>query len=119
MSNLPTVPTSPIHPDLIRDIAMDISKDVAAYVEYMYPNAVAAASSSFLLSVRNCTFNKIMAALAVTDDADIRRRIEEHKIHRRRQRAAWKKIRAGAYYPGMSEEEFIMVRDSNMMESDL
>ena len=36
-----------------------------------------------LLSVRNCTYNEIIAALAVTDEAAILERLAERKRHRR------------------------------------
>jgi len=46
--------------DEIRAVAMEIGKQVAFHIESMYPEAVRAASSTFLLSVRNCTHNAIM-----------------------------------------------------------
>ncbi len=55
--------TAPLSRDIIREIAMDIGKAVAAHIEIMYPNAVAATSRTMLLSVRNTAFNEIMAAL--------------------------------------------------------
>ncbi len=85
--------SQPIPRDLVKEIAMDIGKELAAYIEYMYPDAVKAASSTFLLSVRNCTYNAIMAALETTDEAEIRRRLETHKAFRRKHRAFWKKHR--------------------------
>jgi hypothetical protein len=66
-----------------KEIAMDIGKDLAAYIEGQYPETVKAASSTFLLSVRNCTYNKIMAALKETDPARIRERLKENARHRR------------------------------------
>jgi hypothetical protein len=46
--------------ELLKEVAMDIGKQVAHHIETMYPEAVKAASSTFLLSVRNCTYNEIM-----------------------------------------------------------
>ena len=86
-------PAQPIPRDLIKEIAMDIGKDTAAYIEYMYPDAVKAASSTLLLSVRNSVYNDIMAALEITDEAAIRARLEAHKVFRRQQRAFWKRHR--------------------------
>lgn len=87
-------PPAPLSQDIIREIAMDIGKAVAAHIETMYPAAVEAASSTMLLSVRNCTFNEIMAALETTDEEEIRARLARRKQFRRQQRAVWKAIRA-------------------------
>jgi hypothetical protein len=59
----------------------------------MYPAAVAAASSTFLLSVRNCVHNEIMAALDTIDEEAIRTRLETRKRFRRQHRAAWRRLR--------------------------
>lgn len=81
--------------DLVKDIAMDIGKDVCAYVEVMYPEAVKAASSTFLLSLRNSIHNEIMAALdGPIDEASIRARLAARKKWRRDFKAQWKKRRA-------------------------
>ncbi|MTJ93886.1 MAG: hypothetical protein F8N36_13660 [Desulfovibrio sp.] len=96
-AQVPAVPGSepaPFSPDLVKEIAMDIGKAVAAHIEMMYPAAVEATSKSMLLSVRNCVFNEIMAALNTTDEDEIRRRLAERKLHRRRHKAAWNKIRS-------------------------
>jgi hypothetical protein len=78
---------------LVREIAMDIGKEVAAHIETMYPDAVAAASSTFLLSVRNCVHNEIIDALDTIDEAAIRARLEHRKQFRRKHRAAYRKLR--------------------------
>lgn len=78
---------------LVREIAMDIGKEVAAHIETMYPKAVEAASSTFLLSVRNCVHNEIIAALDTVDETAIRERLERRKRDRRRHRAVYRKIR--------------------------
>lgn len=86
---------------------MDIGKDVCAYIEVMYPQAVKATSSSFLLSVRNSIHNEIMAALETTDEAGIRSRLAERKKFRREWKAQWKRIRSmpdlGAKQEGVDE----------------
>lgn len=79
--------------ELVKAIAMDIGKEVAAYIEVMYPKAVEATSSTFLLSVRNSIYNEIMAAIDVNDAGQITGRIKERKEFRRRWKAAYKKIR--------------------------
>jgi hypothetical protein len=78
---------------LVKEIAMDIGKELAAHIEQQYPAAVVATSSTFLLSVRNCTHNQIMAALDATDEGEIRDRLARRKKERRELRAAWRRIR--------------------------
>jgi hypothetical protein len=78
---------------LIREIAMDIGKNVVAYIEVMYPNAIKACSSTFKLSVRNSIYNEIMAAIDVTDEGQIIARLGDRKKFRRQWTAAWRKIR--------------------------
>jgi hypothetical protein len=92
-AKLPALPQQPIPRDLIKEIAMDIGKDLVAYIEIQYPDAIKATSSTFSLSIRNHVYNDIMAALEVTDEGAIRERLAGHKQHRRQQRAAWKRIR--------------------------
>lgn len=94
-ATVPAVPAQPIARDVVKDIAMDIGKAVAAYIEVQYPAAVSSTRSTFLLSVRNCTYNEIMAALETTDEGAIRRRLAERKAFRRKWRAQWRKIRKG------------------------
>lgn len=86
-------PIAAISPDLIKEMAMDIGKGVVAYIEVMYPEAIKATSSTFRLSVRNRIYNKIMSALEVTGEDEIKNRLAAHKAHRRQQKAAWKHIR--------------------------
>ena len=79
--------------DLIRKVAMDIGKEVAVHIETMYPDAVAYTSKTLLISVRNSIYNEIMAAIQVNDEGKIIARLEGRKTFRRRQKAAYKKIR--------------------------
>jgi hypothetical protein len=79
---------------LVKEIAMDIGKEVVAYIEVMYPKAIEATSSTFKLSVRNCIFNQIMAAIQVTDEGKIKARLKDRKKFRRWWTAAYRKIRA-------------------------
>jgi hypothetical protein len=59
--------------DTVKKMAMEIGKDVAFYIETQFPEAVSAASSSFLLSLRNHTYNSIMGAIQsnFTEDQQI------------------------------------------------
>ena len=77
--------------DMIKAVAMDIGKQVAHHIETMYPEAVKAASSTFLLSVRNCTHNEIMGW--IDTDIDAEKLLTFHDRFRRYIRAQYKKIR--------------------------
>lgn len=93
-----SAPESEAHPlpvDLIKEIAMDIGKDIAAHIEVMYPEAVKATSSTFLLSVRNHAYNEIMEAIRHNDPQKIRARLERNRKFRREWKASYKKLRAG------------------------
>jgi len=105
---LPALPPRPIPPDLVKEMAMDIGKEVAAYVERMFPQAVAVASSSFLLSIRNCTYNEIMAALADTDPIAIQNRLAVNKMTRRKLRALWKAARTVTPETPQAEVDLIL-----------
>src|ERR1700722_16044439 len=60
MADVPAIKTEgPWSRELVKEIAMDIGKEIAAYIEVMYPEAVKATSSTFLFSVRNGIFNEI------------------------------------------------------------
>lgn len=87
-----TVPAL-IQKDLVKEMAMDIGKEIAAHIERMYPKAVEATSRTMLLSVQNCAYNEIMAALAVTDADDIRNRLAQRKADRRKLKAMYRHIR--------------------------
>ena len=76
---------------LMSDMAMDIGKQVAHHIKTMYPEAVV--SSSFLVSVRNCTYNEIMAAIKVNEEGEIIRRITKRKERRRTETKLFKKMR--------------------------
>lgn len=77
---------------LIREIAMDIGKEVVHHIEIMYPKAIDATPSTFKLSVRNCVHNEIIAAIQVSDEGEIIARLAERKAFRRKIKAAWSKI---------------------------
>ena len=80
--------------DFLKLIAMDLGKSVAHHIEIMYPDAVSAASSTFLLSVRNHTHNEIMALLDSKGGITaMLRRIVERDAHRRKTKAVYRSIR--------------------------
>jgi hypothetical protein len=78
-----TADNIPLTRDLIKEIAMDIGKEVVDYVERMYPQAIEATTSTFKLSLRNCIHNEIMAAIQVNDEGKIIERLEYRKKFRR------------------------------------
>lgn len=92
MNNLPAKSGDPTEA-LVREIAMDIGKEVAAHIETMYPDAVTATSRNMLLSVRNTAFNEIMAAIKVNDEGEIIARLATRKKSRRKLKAIYRKIR--------------------------
>lgn len=78
---------------LLKGVAMDIGKEVVAYVERMYPQAVSASSSTFRLALRNSIYNEIMAAMKVTDPSEIQARIIANAKHRREMKRLWSRLR--------------------------
>ena len=78
---------------LVKGIAMDIGKEVVAYVEYMYPQAISASPSTFKLSLRNAIYTEIIAALEITDEAEILARLARRKKERRDFKRQWSLLR--------------------------
>lgn len=107
--NKALVPRTAIVPfdkdDLLKQVAMDIGKEVADYIERQYPEAVTATSSTFLLSVRNMIHNQIVSAVRDKkwvgdwEDGTLRPAaspeewLEWRRFTRRRIRAIWRKAR--------------------------
>lgn len=96
MSNDSTSPATrgPWSRELVKEIAMDIGKEVVAHIEIMYPDAIRATPSTFKLSVRNTVFNQIMAAIEVNDADQIATRLKERKAMRRKLGASYREMRA-------------------------
>lgn len=78
---------------LRKEIARDIALEVAHHIRIMYPDAVKAASSTFLLSVKGCVTNEVMGALAVDQAGPAIERLKRRAIHRREIQNAYRKIR--------------------------
>ena len=91
MSTLPVPAGDPVKA-LIKAIAMDIGKEVVAYVEWQYPEAIKAASSSFRLSLRDSIYNQILAAIEVSDEGQVIARLNRNSKTRRKFRAFRKKV---------------------------
>ena len=77
-------PADDLSTALIKAIAMDIGKEVVAYVERMYPQAVSATPSTFRLALRNSIYNQIIDAMKVTDETEVKARLEDRRKHRRK-----------------------------------
>ncbi len=90
---VPAPAEQPIPRDLLKDLAMDVGKEVAAYIERMYPKAVEAVSNTFLSSVRNCVHNEIVATMGLSSIGEIEQRLAQRKRDRRQLRAVWKAAR--------------------------
>lgn len=56
---------------LLKEIAMDIGKDVVAYICVMYPKAIEATPSTFPICVCNGIYNQIMAAFEIGNDGEL------------------------------------------------
>ena len=69
---------------LISEVAMDIGKDLVAYIYRMYPDVWNAMNSGAKLSFRNHVHNDIMSVLACRTEADYREWIERRKVARRK-----------------------------------
>lgn len=86
MSNLP----KPISPSLeiVRKIAMDVGKQVVAHIEHSHAEMFKAVASekSTKLSIRNATYNAIMAAVNAADEGRDAQQIEANEAHRRKMR---------------------------------
>ena len=96
MEHLPKQIT-PVGPteQLVRDIAMDVGKEVVAHIEYAYPQMFeAVAAKSAKLSIRNATYNAIMAAVKAADQGQAEQMMDRHDKQRRNQRQMLKRVRA-------------------------
>lgn len=93
---LPSVEEKPVidaDRELIKEIAMDIGKEVVAHIETMYPAMFEAVAGTAKLSIRNCVHNEIMAALEVNDASAIRDRLDARKVFRRKMLKTYRDIR--------------------------
>lgn len=79
--------------ELVKAIAKQIGKDLVAYIEVMYPEAIKATASTFKTSMRNHVYNDIMAIAELHDEVVIRERLEFREKHRKEWLKQWRKIR--------------------------
>ena len=80
--------------EFFKGLAADIGREVAHHIETMYPQAVEACSSNFLLSVKGCVHNEIMAVLDFKGDAlAMSKRLAERELFRRKIRKFYGNLR--------------------------
>lgn len=79
--------------ELVSRIAMDIGKAVVSHIRTMYPQAYAAMPKSGHLSLRNCVYNEIMAAINVTDAIEIEERIKQRAFDRKTTHKIYEAVR--------------------------
>lgn len=72
---------------------MQIGKDIVAYVEVMYPEAIKSTSSTFKLSLRNSIHNAIVSIADLHDEPSIRNRLAGNEAHRKKWVGMWRKMR--------------------------
>lgn len=71
----------------MRQIAMDVGKQVVDHIEHAYPAMCeAVAWNSARLSIRNCTHNSIMEAVKAANNGIIEQMLARHDEHRRTMR---------------------------------
>lgn len=87
------IPEQATSDDLIKEVAMDIGKEVVAHIEIQYPAMFDAVAETAKLSIRNCIYNEITAAIQITGEGEIKARLDRRKKFRRNQKAFWKKLR--------------------------
>lgn len=92
MKSLPA-PSGEVPRDLIKAMAEAVGKNLAAYVEVMYPEAMKAASSTFKLSLKNHVYNDIMHVTTLHTEAEIRKWLTENEAHHKQWLAMYRKMR--------------------------
>jgi hypothetical protein len=73
-------------------IAMDVGKEMVAYLEVMYPDVFEVMNSGCKLSIRNHIHNDIIAALEIVGTANHLERLKERAEFRRKWVAAYRNI---------------------------
>lgn len=72
---------------LVRQIAMDVGKQVVDHIEHAYPAICdAVAWKSARISIRNCTYNAVMVAVEAANKGEVGQMLDRHDDHRRTMR---------------------------------
>lgn len=74
-------------------IAMDVGKEMVAYLEVMYPDVFEAMNSGCKLSIRNKIHNEIIAAMDIAGAANHLERLKERAQFRREWVGAYRTMR--------------------------
>lgn len=90
MLTIPPSARQPLPRELVKDVAMEIGKEIASHIETMYPAAVAATSKNMLLSVRNSVYNDIMSAVDALGTGNAEAWLSQRQAHRREMRKRWR-----------------------------
>ena len=69
---------------LIKEIVLDIGKEIVSHIELQYPAMFESVGSSAKLSIRNFIYNEVMGSIQVNDEEKIRARLERRKKLRRK-----------------------------------
>lgn len=78
---------------MISAVAMDVGKEMVAYLEVMYPDVFEHMNSGCKLSIRNHIHNDIVAAMDVGSAENHLERLKERAEFRRQWVAAYRNIR--------------------------
>lgn len=82
MANVPA--TVDFSEALVRQIAMDVGKQIVDHIEGMYPQMFANVSkASASLSIRNTAYNAIMEAVKAANQGEVELMLARHDKHRR------------------------------------
>lgn len=84
---------------LVSAIAMDVGKEMVAYLEVMYPNVFKMMNSGCRLSIRNHIHNDIIAAMEIVGTANHLERLKERTAFRREWVATYRKLRRNRISP--------------------
>lgn len=85
MTNLPA--TVDFSEALVRQIAMDVGKQVVDHIDGMYPQMFANVSkTSASMSIRNTAYNAIMEAVKAANNGEVELMLARHDAHRRTMR---------------------------------
>jgi hypothetical protein len=84
MASVPAIRENDPDRDLISEVAMDIGKDLVAYIERMYPAVYDEMNSGAKLSFRNHIYNDLMSVLKCRTETDYRNWLDARQTHRRR-----------------------------------
>lgn len=90
---------------LVKEMAADVGKSLAAYVEVMFPEIWHRSKAGFKISLRNHVYNDIVSLADLHDEAAIRKRLADNEAHRKRWVGAYRKMRRKKCEHGIREYE--------------